>query len=155
MRANELWALNFALIDGKNGWIRANVLGGEFNFSNRSVIVLDPTLKIDEVDMSYKAFLIQFKGHIIRHLIQERGWTVTRAANFIDSKSMFDEDIYRIMNDIIRDEHPKIIINRNPTITFGSILLMKVRAVKRDPNDVTLAIQSAILPGLQATLPTH
>lgn len=32
-RANELWGLNFTLIDGKHGWTRANVLGGEFNFS--------------------------------------------------------------------------------------------------------------------------
>jgi len=30
MRANELWALNFSLIDGKAGWTRANVLGGNF-----------------------------------------------------------------------------------------------------------------------------
>ena len=36
------------------------------------------------------------------------------------------------------------------TITFGSILLMKIRKVKKDANDVTLAIPSAILPGLNA-----
>ena len=30
-RANELWALNFSLIDGKHGWTRSNVLGGQFN----------------------------------------------------------------------------------------------------------------------------
>ena len=33
MRVNELWNLNFQLIDGKPGWTRANVLGGEFNYS--------------------------------------------------------------------------------------------------------------------------
>ena len=33
MRANELWGINFTLIDGKHGWIRANVMGGETNFS--------------------------------------------------------------------------------------------------------------------------
>ena len=33
MRANELWNLNFALIEGKHGWIRKNVLGGDFNNS--------------------------------------------------------------------------------------------------------------------------
>ena len=36
------------------------------------------------------------------------------------------------------------------TITFGSILLMNIRSVKRDPDDLTLAIPSAILPGLNA-----
>ena len=38
------------------------------------------------------------------------------------------------------------------TITVGSILKMKVRNVKRDPNDLSLAIPSAILPGLNADL---
>lgn len=31
MRVNELWNLNFALIEGKHGWIRKNVLGGDLN----------------------------------------------------------------------------------------------------------------------------
>ena len=31
IRANELWNLNFTLIEGKHGWIRKNVLGGDFN----------------------------------------------------------------------------------------------------------------------------
>lgn len=33
MRANELWSTNFSLIDGKHGWTRGNVLGGEYNYS--------------------------------------------------------------------------------------------------------------------------
>ena len=150
MRANELWALNFSLIDGKHGWCRANVLGGEFNYSGRSVIVLDPSLKIDEVDVSYKAFIEQFKGRIIRRIIIDKGWSITKAYNYLAEKFMYDEYVYSIMSDIIREEEPKMIINRNPTITFGSIILMKIRKVKKDANDVTLAIPSAILPGQQA-----
>lgn len=150
MRVNELWALNFSLIDGKHGWTRGNVLGGEFNYSGRSVIVLDPTLKIDEVDMPYKAFIEQYKGSIIKRIIRDKGWTITRATNYVASKFMYDDYIYSIMCDIVREDQPKIILNRNPTITFGSILLMKIRKVKRDSDDVTLAIPSAILPGLNA-----
>jgi hypothetical protein len=33
MRVNEMWAINFQLIDGKHGWTRSQVLGGEFNYS--------------------------------------------------------------------------------------------------------------------------
>lgn len=150
MRANELWALNFSLIDGKHGWTRANVLGGEFNYSGRSVIVLDPSLKIDEVDMPYKAFIEQYKGTIIKRIIRDRGWTITKASNYVASKFMYDDYIYKIMCDIIKEEQPKIILNRNPTITFGSILMMKIRKIKKDSDDVTLAIPSAILPGLNA-----
>ncbi len=150
MRANELWNVNFSLIDGKHGWTRANVLGGEFNYSGRSVIVLDPTLKIDEVDISYKAFIEQYEGTIIKYIIRDKGWTITKATNYLATKFNYDEYVYKIMKRIIKEEKPRIIINRNPTITFGSILLMKIRKVKKDADDVTLAIPSAILPGLNA-----
>ena len=150
MRCNELWNLNFSLIDGKHGWTRANVLGGEFNYSGRSVIVLDPTLKIDEVDISYKGFIEMFKGNIIRRIRKEKGWTITKTKNYVSSKFMFDPYVYKIMCDVIREDQPHIILNRNPTITFGSILMMKIRRVKPDADDVTLAIPSAILPGLNA-----
>ena len=150
MRVNELWNLNFSLIDGKHGWIRGNVLGGEYNYSGRNVIVLDPTLHIDEVDVPYKSFVVQYRGKIIRRIIKDRGWTVTKASNYLASKFMYDPYIYNIMCDIVKEEHPQIIINRNPTITFGSIILMNIRRVKPDASDVTLAIPSAILPGLRS-----
>ena len=63
---------------------------------------------------------------------------------------MYDDYVYKIMCDIVREDHPQIILNRNPTITFGSILLMNIRRVKPDPSDVTLSIPSAILPGQTA-----
>lgn len=115
----------------------------------RCVIVLDPTLKIDEVDIPYKAFIEQFKGKIVKYIIEDKGWSITKATNYVSSKFMFDEYVYDIMCRIVDDEAPRIILNRNPTITFGSILSMGIRQVKRDPTDVTLSIPSAILPGLQ------
>ena len=150
MRANELWALNFSLIDGKHGWARANVLGGQFNYSGRNVIVLDPTLKIDEVDISYKSFIVQFSGLLIKKIIKDKGWTITKAHNFLKSKFMFDQYVYDMMQEIVTERDVKFILNRNPTITFGSILLMKIRKIKPDSDDMTLAIPSAILPGLNA-----
>lgn len=114
MRVNELWNLNFQLIDGKHGWTRANVLGGEFNYSGRNVIVLDPTLKIDEVDIPYQSFIEQFGGSIIKRICRDKGWTVTKASNYVSSKFMYDDYVYKIMCDIIEEDHPKIIINRNP-----------------------------------------
>lgn len=116
----------------------------------RAVIVLDPTLKIDEVDIPYKAFIEQFKGSIIKRIIQDKGWTITKATNYLASKFNGSKYIYKIMDRIVKEEHPYLILNRNPTITYGSILLMKIRRVKRDPHDLTLAIPSAVLPGLNA-----
>lgn len=149
-RANELWAINFSLIDGKHGWARANVLGGQWNYSGRNVIVLDPTLKMDEVAMSYKSFIVLFSGQLIKKLRREKGWTITKAHNYLKSKFKYDEEIYHMMLEIIEDFQPKIILNRNPTITFGSILQMRISRIKEDADDMTLAIPSAILPGLNA-----
>lgn len=117
MRVNELWNINFQLIDGKHGWIRSQNLGGEFNFSGRNEIVLDPTLHIDQVDVPYKMFIVQWKGQIVKRICKDKGWTITKASNFVSSKFMYnDEYIYSIMKRIIDEEHPKIILNRNPKV---------------------------------------
>lgn len=109
--------------------------------------MLDPTLKMDEVDVSYKAFIEQYKGHIIHRIIKDKGWTITKATNYLASKFNFDQYVYDIMMQIVKEDRPKIIINRNPTITFGSIIMMNIRKIKLDADDRTLAIPSAILPG--------
>ena len=147
-RINLLWQLNFSLIDGKYGWLRSKTLGGEFNYSARAVIVLDPTLPIDQIDVSYKSFIVLFSGAIIKRLRRRYGWTITKAHNHLKSRFMFDEEIYKIMLEIVHEEKPRMIIQRNPTICYGSILFMGIRDVIRDSNDTTLAIPSAILPPL-------
>ena len=121
MRANELWALNFQLIDGKNGWIRGNVLGGEFNFTSRAVIVLDPTLKIDEIDLSYKGFIVLFRGHLIRRICKDKGWTVTKASNYLASKFNYDPYVYSLMMRVIEEDEVQMILNRNPEVAGYSI----------------------------------
>lgn len=113
-RANKLWGIVFQLIDTKHGWIRKNVLGGEFNYSMRAEIVLDPTLRIDEVDVPYKMFVEDYKNLIIRRIRKERGWTITKAANFLAARFEYDPYIYRIMCQIIEEERPRCIISRNP-----------------------------------------
>ena len=117
---------------------------------------MDPTLHIDQVDVPYKMFIVQWKGQIVKRICKDKGWTITKASNFVSSKFMYnDEYIYSIMKRIIDEEHPKIILNRNPTITFGSILFMNIRKVKEDPDDTCLAIPSSILPGQQSGRSIH
>ena len=89
-------------------------LGGEFNHSGRSVIVLDPTLKINEIDMPYRAFAEQFKGQILHRIIKDKGWTITKAINYLASKFNFDPYVHSIMTKIIEEDGVSIILNRNP-----------------------------------------
>jgi hypothetical protein len=72
---------------------------------------LDPTLHIDEVDISYKAFIVQYKGLILKYIIKDKGWTITKASNYLAAKFMYDDYVYSIMCKIIDEEHPKLILN--------------------------------------------
>lgn len=155
-RINELWKINFGLIEKKSGWIRGRVNGGEYNYSSRAVIILDPTLPIDMVDVPYRQFLELFKEVIERKIQEDRGWSLTKTKNYLSNKFVYDDYVYSIMQRVLKEESPSILLNRNPTLTYGSILLMKIRNVKKDPDDMTLAIGSSILPGLNAdSMITH
>ena len=114
MRVNQLWADNFSMIDTKHGAIRSKLLGGEWNYSGRQVIVLDPSLKINEVDVPYKAFIEQFKEHILHYIIKDKGWTITKALNYLTSKFNYDPYVYSVMQHIVTENECRMIINRNP-----------------------------------------
>ena len=43
-----------------------------------------------------------------------------------------------------------VLINRNPTLNYYSMLLMRIRNVKPDDSDYTLSVGLSILPGLNA-----
>jgi DNA-directed RNA polymerase beta' subunit len=92
------------------------VLGGQFNYTARSVIVLDTTLKIDEVSVPYKTFLVVFGGLIIKKLVKKYGWTITKSTNYLKSKFQFDENVYEIMNEILNEEPVHLVLNRNPEL---------------------------------------
>ena len=76
----------------------------------RNVIVLDPTLKMDEVDVPYQTFIEEYSGSIIKRICKDRGWSITKASNFLASKFMYDDYVYKIMCDIVEEEQPKIIL---------------------------------------------
>ncbi|MDE7088764.1 MAG: hypothetical protein K2O54_01455, partial [Prevotella sp.] len=62
----------------------------------------------------------------------------------------FNPRIYEIMQFMIKKDDVRILMNRNPTLNYYSILLMKVRSVKKDINDYTLSVPISVLPGLNA-----
>ena len=57
----------------------------------------------------------------------------------------FDERIYEIMEFIVKKDNPMVLINRNPTINYGSILCVRVKKVKRSYKDQTMSLPITIL----------
>lgn len=149
-RLNNMFEYNFDLLNGKEGFIRDKLLGGSLNFSSRNVIIPDPTLRDGEIDISYQTFRILFKYHIINYLMSINDIQLAKAYDIWKRSYKFDSHVYEIMSYIIKKENPRILINRNPTLNFYSILLMKIRKVKRDDKDFTLSVPLSILNGLNA-----
>ena len=149
-RVNTMWNIHFNTIDGKDGYVRKLVLGAEMNYTSRNVIVPDPTLNENEVDISYQTMLELYKYRIIYYLMQTEDVTLTEAYNIWSQGFRFDEKIYQIMEYIVNNEKCYLVINRNPTINFYSLLLMKIRNIIRDPEVYVLSVPLSILPGLNA-----
>lgn len=151
LKLNKMWEFNFDLINGKDGFLRDQILGGSLDYTSRNVITLDTTLRINQVDLSYHTFLVLFKYLILSDLMKLEDISLSKAFYKWNMACIkFDETIYECMLHLLETKHLKVIINRNPTLNFYSILLMDIRTVKKDFNDFTLSLPSAILPGLNA-----
>lgn len=138
----------------KKSFIRSNLLGAKFNYVARNVIVPSTkALRIDEVEMNYLCFLELFKLEIENILQNILGYSATEASNKIFNASLrFDDMVYQIMLDLInnKDKPVKVIINRNPTLHFYSIMYCRVANISKDYNDKTLKLNLNILAPLNA-----
>jgi hypothetical protein len=150
-RLNQYWDINFSLINGKEGWIRQQIVGGSLNNTSRNVIIPDPTLRENELALSYHTFIELFKFQIIASLRDYGGMSLADAdKRWNEAYYKFDPLVYETMNQIIKEKEPCVIINRNPTLNYYSILLMKIKRVKPDFSDYTLSVPISILVGLNA-----
>lgn len=149
-KVNKMWDMNLEMINGKDGWIRDQLLGGSLNYTARNVIIPDPSLHDNEVDLSYNTFLELYKYKIIYYLMQLDNTSLSRAYDTWKNAYKFDEKVYKTMLFVLEKEQPRLLINRNPTLNYYSMLLMKIRTIKKDVTDYTLSVPLSILPGLNA-----
>ncbi|MDD3816547.1 MAG: DNA-directed RNA polymerase subunit beta' [Thiovulaceae bacterium] len=105
------------IIKGKQGRFRQNLLGKRVDFSGRSVIVVGPSLRMDECGLPKKMALELFKPHLIAKL-EEKGYatTVKAAKNMIEEKT---NEVWECLAEIV-DGYP-VLLNRAPTLHKLSI----------------------------------
>ena len=115
-RVNAIWEFNFDLLNGKEGHIRNQLLGGSLNFTSRNVISPDPTLRPNEIDLSYHTFYELFQLRIIYYIMKNDNISLSKAYQIYRNGYNFDDRIYNIMLYIIDIEKPMCLINRNPTL---------------------------------------
>lgn len=151
-KLNELWDLIFDIINMKEGHIRSDILGGMISFSSRCVIIPDPTLKADEIRLNYVCCLELFKFEIISCLVNMADITENEAyEQWFKARIVYNPKIYEIMNYILKKYKPCCIVNRNPTINYGSLLCMRIKSIKNQfDDDFTMSMPISVLTGLNA-----
>lgn len=142
---NELYKELEDIFSGKKGQFRS-LIGGRFTFSGRNVIAPDPTLRVDQVKLSYFSLIVLLEPRIENILHTTYGLQISEAKLRIErGKLNIDDGIKKIIEAIIKST-PKglpLIINRNPTIGYGSILQVYCVGVTEH---YTLSIPLQILP---------
>lgn len=144
MVLNEIHKMIIAMISGKKGHIRNNLLGSRINFSSRCVIVpLIGRYRTNDIIIPYLCFLELYKFEIINLLSKMDKITISEAnERWMIATRHFDKRIYLVMKYMIK--HSKdglsVILNRNPTISYGSMLSLKVVDVKDSYDDLTMSV---------------
>ena len=100
------------IIKGKHGRFRQNLLGKRVDYSGRSVIVVGPSLKLNQCGLPYEMALELFQPFIIRELInQGLASNMKVAKNLIQqNESAIDPVLEKVLA-----THP-IFLNRAPTL---------------------------------------
>jgi DNA-directed RNA polymerase subunit beta' len=122
------------IIKGKQGRFRQNLLGKRVDYSGRSVIVVGPTLKLNQCGLPYEIAVELFQPFIIHELIIEG-----LASNMKVAKKFITQNEPLIINVLkkVLINHP-IFLNRAPTLHRLGIqafepILVEGRAIKLHP----------------------
>ena len=122
------------IIKGKHGRFRQNLLGKRVDYSGRSVIVVGPSLKLNQCGLPYEMAIELFQPFIIRELInQGLANNMKIAKNLIQQNEVIVEPVL----ERILANHP-IFLNRAPTLhrlgiqAFEPVLVIG-RAIKLHP----------------------
>ena len=101
-----------AMIKGKQGRFRQNLLGKRVDYSGRSVIVVGPELRLQQCGLPKKMALELFKPFILGKLtLNGYAPTIKSAKKMIEDRN---EKVWDILAEVIQ-EHP-VMLNRAPTL---------------------------------------
>lgn len=100
------------ILKGKQGRFRQNLLGKRVDYSGRSVIVVGPSLNIDECGLPKKMALELFKPFVMSRIIKlELAHNVRSASRFIESNA---PEVWDILEELTGTT--RVLLNRAPTL---------------------------------------
>lgn len=122
------------MLRGKQGRFRQNLLGKRVDYSGRSVIVVDPELKMDQCGLPKILALELFKSHVLAELLERED-----APNLKSAKRMVEDsapEVWDALESIV--ENYPVMLNRAPTLHRLGIqsfypILVDGKAIKIHP----------------------
>jgi DNA-directed RNA polymerase subunit beta' len=109
------------LLRSKKGRFRRNLLGKRVDYSGRSVIVVGPELKLNQVGLPKEIALEMYRPFVLRELMNNG-----LAANIKSAKNLIDHrvnEVYDILEKVTKDTY--VLLNRAPTLHKLSIQAFK------------------------------
>ena len=122
------------MLKGKQGRFRQNLLGKRVDYSARSVIVVGPTLKLDQCGLPKKMALELFKPFVMKELIDlGLAYNVRSAGKLIEQGIT---EVWDILEEVIKNK--AVLLNRAPTLHRLGIqafhpVLIEGKAIKIHP----------------------
>ena len=122
------------MLKGKGGRFRQNLLGKRVDYSGRSVICVEPKLKIYQCGLPKEMAIELFKPFVMKELVANG-----TAHNIKNAKKMVERlqtEVWDVLEEVIK-EHP-VMLNRAPTLHRVGIqafepILVEGKAIKLHP----------------------
>lgn len=148
---NTLYKEIEKILSGKKGALR-NLIGRRCGFTSRSIIVPDPKLRSDEVKLSFHTLLELFQQTIINILVRTYNIGYADAyMRFFYAQLVPDPRIKEILENLIKTSGGiPVLVNRNPTINYGSIMALRCVGISEGYNNYTMAMPLRILAPFEA-----
>lgn len=99
-------------LKGKQGLFRQNLLGKRVDYSGRSVIVVGPSLSLNQCGLPKHMALELFKPFVISKILQDGlAYNIKWAGRLIDEGA---PEVWAILEDVIKGKY--VLLNRAPTL---------------------------------------
>ena len=100
------------ILKGKQGRFRQNLLGKRVDYSGRSVIVVGPELRINQVGIPKRMALELFKPFVIKKILEkELAFNVRAASRLIEEET---DEVWANLEEVVRKK--LVLLNRAPTL---------------------------------------
>jgi len=101
-----------AMLAGKQGRFRQNLLGKRVDYSGRSVISVGPNLRLHQCGLPKELALEIFKPFVIREILEkELAYNIRGATRLIEEK---EPEVWAILEKIVKNK--LVLLNRAPTL---------------------------------------